>query len=40
MKLKFAHHVLLEMYFCKALFFAVVKNYSFWPKTMDYSQGF
>ena len=37
MKLKFEHYVLLEMYFCKASFFAEVKNISFWPKTMDYN---
>ena len=34
MKLKFGHYALHKMYFCMA--FAVVKIFSFWPKSMAY----
>ena len=39
MKLKLAHTAPLELCFFMASFFAKVKIFSFWPKTMDYSQG-
>ena len=40
MKLNLCHSVLLEMCFSMESFFAKVKIFSFWLKTMDYSQGF
>ena len=40
MKLKIAHSALLEMLFTLVSFLAKVKFFSFWPKTMDYSQAF
>ena len=40
MKLKFALLSPLEMPFHMASFLAKVKIFIFWPKTMDYSQGF
>ena len=40
MKLKFAHSAPLEMCFCMIAFLAEVKNFNFWPKTMDYSKAF
>ena len=35
MKLKFGHSAPLEMGFCMASFFAEVKIFRFWLKTMD-----
>ena len=41
MKLKFVFFSApLETYFCMVSFWAEVKLFIFWPKTMDYSQGF
>ena len=40
MKLKLHQSPPLEMCFSMALFFAKVKIFRFWPKTMDYSQAF
>ena len=40
MKLKFSPSAPLEMYFSLVSFSAKVKIFSFWPKTMDYSQAF
>ena len=40
MKLKFCHSVPLEMCYCLVLFFAEVKIFRFWPKTMDYNKAF
>ena len=40
MKLKFCHSVPLEICIIMTSFFAEVKIFNFWPKTMDYSQAF
>ena len=40
MKLKLRHSVPLEMPFHMVSFFAEVKIFGFWPKTMDYSSWF
>ena len=40
MKLKFSHSARLEVCYCLVSFFAEVKIFNFWPKTMDYSPWF
>ena len=40
MELKFVHSVPLEVPFPMASFFAGIKLFRFWPKTMDYSKVF
>ena len=40
MKLKFASFCPLEIGFHLVSFFAEVKNFSFWSKTVDYCQAF
>ena len=40
MKLRFSSSAPLQMYFSLVSFLAEVKFFSFWPKTMDYSQAF
>ena len=40
MKLRFSSSAPLQMYFSLVPFLAKVKIFSFWPKTMDYSQAF
>ena len=40
MKLNFSPPAPLEMYFSLVSFLAKVKIFSFWPKTVDYSQAF
>ena len=39
-KMKFLNSALLEMYFSMGTFLVEVNIFRFWPKTMDYSQGF
>ena len=39
MKLKLCQLAALEVCFCVAFFFAEVKVFNFWLKTMNYSQG-
>ena len=39
MKLKLCQFTALEVCFCVASFFAEVKVFNFWLKTMNYSQG-
>ena len=38
MKLRFSSSAPLQMYFSLVSFLPKVKIFSFWPKTMDYSQ--
>ena len=40
MKPRFSSSAPLQMYFSLESFLAKVKIFSFWPKTMDYSQAF
>ena len=40
MKLKFCHSARLEVCYCLVSFFAEVKIFNFWIKTMDYSPWF
>ena len=40
MKMNLCHSAPLEMCFCMESFFAKTKIFRFWPKIMDYSQGF
>ena len=40
MKLKFCHYARLEIRYCLVSFFAKVKIFRFWSKTMDYSKAF
>ena len=35
-KLTFVHAAPIDIYFCVVSFFAKVKIFIFWPKTMDY----
>ena len=40
MKLKFCQTARLEVCYCLESFFAKVKIFRFWPKTMDYNKAF
>ena len=40
MKLRFVHSAPLDVLFCLVSVSAKVNFFSFWPKTMDYSQAF
>ena len=40
MKLKFCQTTRLEVCYCLESFFAKVKIFRFWPKTMDYNPWF
>ena len=40
MELKFCQTARLEVCYCLESFFAKVKIFRFWPKTMDYNKAF
>ena len=40
MELKFCQNACLEVCYCLESFFAKVKIFRFWPKTMDYNPWF